>query len=187
MFTKVETSNEKRKCIISERAEQYPQLQTKDFFCDDTVPASVEINYMRDQHVWHYFLKDGFPHRVKEESSGVYKYSYNRKKLYAGYRKSVNLLIEKDCIEVYQEKVWLYIKCHYPAGKRKVDFDNLDVKLFIDTCVKIPFLQDDSPDYLSVIYDSDDKGDGVDVYLGLKEDIFRIVSNYAVCSPHARG
>lgn len=135
---------------------------------------SVEITHQKT--FWHFYIKEGLPHRIKEKD-GVYKYYYDRNLVYSGYQSSVEkLLAEYPGIQKYQDKAWLYIVSHYPDKQGMIDHDNLDAKIFIDTCVKIPFLRDDSPDCLSIIWDSDISDvPGADVYLGSFENMLEIM------------
>ena len=122
----------------------------------DKVLPSVDIT--EDNGIWHFYIKDGFPHRIKTEN-GAYKYLYDRRAIHVGYLAAAETVGE----HIFNEKVMLYIVTH----SKDTDHDNLDTKLFIDDCIKMPFLRDDSPDCISVMMDYELSNDaGADAWLG---------------------
>ncbi len=146
--------------------------------------GKIQMEYLPDYKMIKYIIAGGLPHRIKDGKNGTYSYMYDREKLTAEYIAAVkdfqSIASDIKDLNINNNKALLYIINHYPEGSMS-DHDNLDIKPFIDTMVKLPFLRDDSPDNLSIWMDykesEDNKGRYMTAYLGEWQNIVNIISS----------
>lgn len=114
---------------------------------NSTTVLEPSLSIERVNDIYIFKLSDRLPHKINYDSSTKSeKYSYDRANLQAGYIKGLNDFLNKEEISFVQDKLYLYFMTHFSKSDSLIDLDNLDVKVFIDSCVRGVFKLDDSPE-----------------------------------------
>lgn len=124
-------------------------------------------------------MRELLPHKVVlDQSSGKMKYVYDRATLAARYRKDLNRFLKENKELYFSDTVFVWFENIIPA-ERTIDADNLDVKVFIDTCINKVFVKDDN--VVNVHYAISGRCENTDVpytiaYVGTQKNILRLMS-----------
>ena len=111
------------------------------------VAVESSLSIKRVDSIYVFRLNDRLPHKINYDSSTKStKYSYNRASLQAGFVKGLNDFLNKEEILFVQDKLYLYFMTHFAKSDSLIDLDNLDIKVFIDSCIRGVFKLDDSPE-----------------------------------------
>lgn len=140
------------------------------------IEGSLEIFY--NNGIYHFILDSLLPHRVTTDATtGKITHFYNKDVVYSRYRQAVEEYGKKHTINPFSQKVIAAFVQYYEKGKKMTDHDNLDAKPFIDAAIKNILIPDDSPKWLSQLWDyKEGSYTHTEVYVGNPQDVLNFLN-----------
>ena len=129
-------------------------------------------------------MKQLLPHRITlDYSTGKQRYSYNRERLANSYRCDLHTFFSDHSIQSITDlkpPVLIWFRCIFPYGEAVVDADNLDPKVFIDTCVNKIMVADDNLKNVHYMITGEECESATEpytiAYIGNNQEIYKLIA-----------
>ena len=125
-------------------------------------------------------MKQLLPHRITlDYSTGKQRYSYDRERLANSYRCDLHTFFSDHLITL-KPPVLIWFRCIFPYGEAVVDADNLDPKVFIDTCVNKIMVADDNLKNVHYMITGEEWESATEpytiAYIGNNKEIYKLIA-----------
>ena len=118
----------------------------------DVLPCELRLWKSNRRGIYVYYLPENFPMRDKDNGRKK-AFIYDKNIYYSRYRKGIELVSSHTAIMPFKQKVMAYFLNVYTNKNVMPDLDNVEVKPFIDACIKDVMIGDDNLDNISLTID----------------------------------
>lgn len=118
----------------------------------DVLPCELRLWKSNRRGIYVYYLPENFPMRDKDNGRKK-AFIYDKNIYYSRYRKGIELVSSQIAIMPFKQKIMAYFLNVYTNKNVMPDSDNVEVKPFIDACIKDVMIGDDNLDNISLTID----------------------------------